>query len=895
MSSRLSVAMAALAVPVSVTTLLVLLLAPTAGLGYWSRDFAPMGVYATPGAAEVTSMTEWNGYMVVSGYIEQAGHVDADWIAAWNGSYWSTFDGGLTASSEPNFIFPYGSSLLVGGHRTDGISKWDGNQWLVMEREGGLGGEALCCCTHNGVIYIDGTFITGFTTPWYTPMLFWDIDIDDWNYVSIAGWRYEHDDAYSIHPYYGRIYIGGWFMNEVIADPDVTYNIMGWSSEEGDVAFGEGVDGAVYKVVSGTAGVWLAGGFAECDGTTSKGLVFMGTGGTFGACELPDVDRECLDMIKHGDTKYLIERTGDYPYDYKVRSYTSGSGWGTPLGGVFDDPLVCLADDPADIYVGGSVRNGVVRWDDDQWVHLGGGIGTRNQGNYYIRALQAWNGGIVAGGNFDLPRILRDVGICESVAFWDGDAWHRMGNNGVGSVTVSDIGVYDDELYLGTESAGVAGRFSRWDTDAEEWEQVADVNGQMRALCVHDDKLILGGTFTQIDGQAIDRIAAWDGANFTPLGSGCDNTVAELFSDGHYLYAAGNFTTAGGVPANRIARWDGVNWEALGDGFDAYVYALTMYEGEIIAGGNFTHSGAAEINRVARYDGAAWQPLGDGLTSGETMYYGVTALRGTTTDLYVGGEFDTAGGIPASGLAVWNGAVWDEFEGGVHEEGTSVRVYDLEVVEGDLWVAGDFLEAGTRSSCNIARWVDGSIQSTLLESFQLEPGGSAVSVSWVLSADVGVDDLRLRANTDNREWDVSIVLDGRTFSARDESPWLRGVEQVTYTLSYRQPEGWDVLFSELVALTPPQAMRLYEAVPNPFNPTTQLDFELPHRQHARLEVYDLTGRRVAVLADGVFEPGRLSRVWNGRDGAGREVPSGTYLVRLSTEGGVRAQKVLLVR
>ena len=98
-------------------------------------------------------------------------------------------------------------------------------------------------------------------------------------------------------------------------------------------------------------------------------------------------------------------------------------------------------------------------------------------------------------------------------------------------------------------------------------------------------------------------------------------------------------------------------------GFNDRVYAMTLFQGEPIAGGDFTASGGTALNRIARWDGLQWQPLGAGV-DGADMVMGVAALRGTDGALYVGGDFDTAGGAPASALAYWDGAVWNEFAGG---------------------------------------------------------------------------------------------------------------------------------------------------------------------------------------------------------------------------------------
>lgn len=83
--------------------------------------------------------------------------------------------------------------------------------------------------------------------------------------------------------------------------------------------------------------------------------------------------------------------------------------------------------------------------------------------------------------------------------------------------------------------------------------------------------------------------------------------------------------------------------------------------------------------------------------------------------------------------------------------------------------------------------------------------------------------------------------------------------------------------------------------PNPFNPQTTLSFKLERGASARLEIFDLAGRRVRTLAAGTLAAGRHELRWDGRDQAGRAVPSGTYLGRLRTPGGEALARMQLVR
>lgn len=106
-----------------------------------------------------------------------------------------------------------------------------------------------------------------------------------------------------------------------------------------------------------------------------------------------------------------------------------------------------------------------------------------------------------------------------------------------------------------------------------------------------------------------------------------------------------------------------------------------------------------------------------------------------------------------------------------------------------------------------------------------------------------------------------------------------------------------VTFEEAAATSAPPAVadaRLLTNVPNPFNPSTRLRFEVDRSGPVRLEIVDLRGRRVRTLVDGLRTPGRHEVTWNGRDDAGAPVGSGVYRVRLINGRDVLSRSVTLV-
>jgi hypothetical protein len=93
----------------------------------------------------------------------------------------------------------------------------------------------------------------------------------------------------------------------------------------------------------------------------------------------------------------------------------------------------------------------------------------------------------------------------------------------------------------------------------------------------------------------------------------------------------------------------------------------------------------------------------------------------------------------------------------------------------------------------------------------------------------------------------------------------------------------------------PAAFVLGQAYPNPFNPSTQIDFALAAESPASLVVYDVLGRRVrTLLRDAARPAGFYSVRWDGRDSDGRPVGSGVYFYRLSTPSVTQTGKMLLL-
>jgi len=147
------------------------------------------------------------------------------------------------------------------------------------------------------------------------------------------------------------------------------------------------------------------------------------------------------------------------------------------------------------------------------------------------------------------------------------------------------------------------------------------------------------------------------------------------------------------------------------------------------------------------------------------------------------------------------------------------------------------------------------------------------------------------------DYDISAVADGQeTVYIR----WTMGETDGGWRYC-----GWNIDDVEIWALdyaasgVPDEAAfagpRLAPVRPNPFNPTATVEFTLPSAGAIRLAVYDVTGRLIAVLADGEWAAGSHTLSWNGKDKGGHDVGSGVYLLRLDAGGRTATRKMVVVK
>jgi hypothetical protein len=629
-------------------------------------SWSALGVPGTTWSGFLTSMTVFDDgsgpALYVGGNFTSSGGFSASQIAKWDGTSWSAL--GVISGGTASFVttltvfddgpgpalYAGGGFATAGGVSAPSIAKWNGANWSALGAPGsGMDGLVLDLLVHDDgsgpALYAGGKFTLagGVNAP----------RVAKWNGTSwsslgtgiseLGSWVYtltSYNDGSG-----PALYVGGNFM---IAGGVASPNLSRW-------------DGTSWSEVgprgTGTNGSVLA--LTTFDDGSGLSLYSGGDFNTTGGISTPNLG------VWDG-TSWSAVGTPGHGMSEQVRAlavFDDGTGEELYAGGAF-------------LAAGDTFTPRIAKWDGASWSALGApGSGM----NDVVLALTVFDDGsgpaLYAGGSFttagDVP--------AAHIAKWSGTSWSPLGS-GL-DLKVYALTVFDDgsgpALYAGgtfTTAGGVAAlRVAKW-------------NG-----------------------------TSWSALG--PPGSGMNALVLELtvFDDGSgpALYAGGSFTTAGGVPAAHVAKWNGTSWSAMGFGFDSWVNALTVFDfgtGPMLyAGGAFTSSGGFPALSVAQWNGTSWSAVGSGIGGTAVEVETMTVFDdGSGPTLVAGGTFTTAGSVPVLCIARWNGTTWSAF--GAPGSGTNQGVYALAAFDdgsdrdADLYVGGIFSTAGGLPSANIAEW-----------------------------------------------------------------------------------------------------------------------------------------------------------------------------------------------
>jgi hypothetical protein len=767
----------------------------------WNADFGWAG---TDGP--VLCSASWGGNRIVGGSFTTAGGAAASNVAQWNGAEWRPLGDGLDGTVRGLAVFggdlyACGEFQASGGATVRGLARWTGLEWV--EVGGGIvSGTPYDLAVHDGRLAVAGDFWTvgsGAGEISSLAVAFWDG----------AGWLAtdtgfdvvgEPGYAYALEVFGTDLYAGGYFLsasggaaNHVARlSGSVWVGLGGGVSYEGDVSSAEVRDLAVHDGRLIVGGLFDRTGNGQSrDGLAAwNGSAWQSTGFLSGFGEVTAVGAA-------GGELYI----GVYNFLWRAISSTQNE-----LVLVADGIIDHIAERGSSALLGGQFTTvdgvaaaHVALVSGDLASALGGGGGLEDN----AQRLVVWNDTVIAGGVFEFAG---GAAGGRKIAAWDGSAWSGL-QGGVGQPM----------------QAGIL------------------------ALCEFEGDLIAGGTFTEIGGSAIARVARWDGATWQAMGPGSQNTVSALAVWNGQLYA--HLTPDPGESG--IFRWTGSDWVEVGAntvGGDAA--RMVVYQGDLIVAGQFVQIDGVPVNHLARYDGVSWSSFAGGVSGGQfTRIFGMAVRENT---LYIAGDFTSAGGTPVSYVAAWDGSAWSDLSGGVDAVAQDI----LPRADG-VYVTGTFTSAGADAvpASRIARLAGG----------EWEPLGSGLNGSGLALAERG----------------------GRLYVA---GAFTTAGQKVSRHLA-----SWTLEDTPSSAPVGGHGLALSPAWPNPFGERTSVRLALGRGGPVTVDVYDARGRRVARLDRGTLGAGSHALSWDGRDGAGRLVANGTYFLVARGGGQTSRAKVTLTR
>ncbi len=93
----------------------------------------------------------------------------------------------------------------------------------------------------------------------------------------------------------------------------------------------------------------------------------------------------------------------------------------------------------------------------------------------------------------------------------------------------------------------------------------------------------------------------------------------------------------------------------------------------------------------------------------------------------------------------------------------------------------------------------------------------------------------------------------------------------------------------------PESIEIASIYPNPFNPTTHIEYKLPKSENVQIAVFNVNGKMVKQLANGYQKNGLHTIRWNAKNDLGQPVPSGVYFITIQSEHNLISQKLLLIK
>ncbi|MCY2960970.1 MAG: hypothetical protein NTY35_12470 [Planctomycetota bacterium] len=713
----------------------------------WSEVFRTPGSDGSGVVACATTFDDGSGTaLYVGGRFGVLGESSSRNIARWNGARWSSLGAGLGAAypassvnafavydegSGPH-LFAAGNFTTSGGTPAAYVARWDGTGWNPV-------GAGLPGYTYALAVYDDGTGARLFASS-SSFVRVWDGTT--WQPVPGLDVGYSmlvHDDGTGNALYLGRL--DGVRRYTSTSITDLTGGFSG--TVYAMAAYDDGTGARLYAATnySGTQGVrrWDGSVWTAPPGPISGPVWSLAT-------------------IDLGD--------GQGPLLYAAGRFTNAAGVGANRvvrmrGAAWEAyaPATTISEAylttsfGGTLFVGSSIRSvsefraeGLIRLDGSDWAPAAAGQGLVESipGYGTALALCVFDPGsgpeLFVGGSYldAAPSTLWARAL-----HWDGARWESASppqwtgsSNALGAYATVDLGT-GPRLYA--SSADGVQRYEGGLT----WTPLPPLPPYQPppapplppsypgSLITFDlgagPRLLAGGSYQPPfsgpppwpDPNA--TLFSWDGSSWhaegnSPPGPYSSIGALAIHDDGtgEHLYAGGSFTSFAGAASRCIAQRTATGWTGLGGGIDdGRVQAMTSFDDgsgrRLYVAGTFTSVGGGVPARgIARWNGGSWSAVGTAGMGNVDVAALAVHDDGSGPALYAAGQFTAIGGVAANNIARWNGVQWTPLGPGTDGRVEALSSYDDRRGDGpSLYACGRFLLAGGRPSPRIAKWTCG--------------------------------------------------------------------------------------------------------------------------------------------------------------------------------------------
>ena len=180
----------------------------------------------------------------------------------------------------------------------------------------------------------------------------------------------------------------------------------------------------------------------------------------------------------------------------------------------------------------------------------------------------------------------------------------------------------------------------------------------------------------------------------------------------------------------------------------------------------------------------------------------------------------------------------------------------------------------------------------------MERAGRTANGAWMLSFNKANDStlyvILIRTGQENLSSGSGAIATIQ-IETRNESSSLFRISLSGVVAADPTAQAITLAFEDLQWSSDTKSFTLEQNYPNPFNPTTTIPYRLDQPDQVRLSIYDITGREVKQITEGVQQQGLHTVTWNSTDEAGRIVSSGVYFMKLHVGNSTEVRRMILMK